>query len=384
MTTHLPLPNPTAEHHTQLLLAHIRTACQTGPISFAHYMDLALYTPELGYYHSNTEKFGTDGDFTTAPEISPLFGECLAQPIQAVLEELGGGDILEFGAGSGRLAATLLNTLTRNAAPLRHYYILEPSPSLQQRQQQFLATHIPQQLARVHWLTQLPTAFCGVMLANEVLDAMPVHRFTWHQQHVYEHTVSWQNEQLAATQRLATDELAARVTALNHDDWPDGYTSEINLALPAWIANIAQALQRGLILLIDYGFPQREYYHPDRSMGTLRCYWRHHAHDDALLWPGLQDISAHVDFTAVAEAAVAAQLHLASYSTQAHFLLQCGIAERAAAYQSDPVQHYRLTQQIKQLLFPSAMGEACKVMALTRDISHPILGTEHYDLRNRL
>lgn len=330
MNSHLPLPSQELQQHSQQLITHIcqRIALQ-GRISFADYMQMALYEPGLGYYSAGMQKFGVGGDFITAPEISPLFAQCLAQQIQSVATQLGNSDILEIGAGSGQLAVDLLATLATNNALPAHYYILELSAELRDRQQQKLAALIPQYLDRITWCDHLPTNLHGVIIANEVIDAMPIRRFCYHDNQLFECYVTCDNQQLNEVLAPPGAELTAAFNHLAIETTTQDYTSEINLLLPGWLASLGDSMISGLVLLIDYGFPCREYYHPDRSMGTLMCHYQHRAHSDPYFWPGLQDITAHVDFTAVAEAAVAAGFTVSGYTTQANFLLNCGLTDLA-------------------------------------------------------
>ncbi|HVV67803.1 MAG TPA: SAM-dependent methyltransferase [Gammaproteobacteria bacterium] len=380
----LPTPDPIAQQHSNQLTEYLKTEIAThGALSFARYMELALYAPGLGYYSAGTHKFGSGGDFTTAPEISPLFGQTLAKQIQPVLETLGQGDILEFGAGSGRLAIDILTALQKNKTLPQHYYILELSPELQQRQQNLITTHLPDLENRVSWLNALPSTFQGVVLANEALDAMPASRFQWHHNAPKESYVTWQQNQFCEFFDTPHPELAEKITQLEVK-FSEHYTSEIHLTLPAWIASIADFLQKGLVLLIDYGFPRHEYYHPDRSMGTLMCHYQHLAHTNPFYWPGLQDITAHIDFTAIAEAAIQANLSVAGYTTQAHFLLSCGQRDWAVNMETDIYQQLQTSQQLKKLLLPSEMGELFKVIALTRGLPQPLLGFTLHDMREKL
>lgn len=375
----LPQPDAVAIAHSQRLMAMIRSEIRAqGNISFARYMELALYAPTLGYYTAGSQKFGSEGDFTTAPEISALFGQCLARQIQPILAHLATANILEFGAGSGRLAVQILSALAD--LPIR-YYILEISPDLKERQQRLIQTQIPTLADKVTWLDRLPSEFSGVMIANEVLDAMPVQGFRCQDGILQERRVGWQDNQLCTLFTPASSELSNAIASwsvteprLTLDHFPHGYCSEINLSLPGWIGSLADTLQSGLILLLDYGFPRQEYYHPSRRKGTLRCFYRHHMHDDPFYWPGLQDITAHVDFTAVAEAAERADLTVAGYSNLANFLFSCGLLELAANMPSDFRWQYQVSQEIKKLVLPSEMGELFKVMALTKNISSPLLG----------
>ncbi len=359
----------------ELLQAEIGAAGDAIP--FRRYMELALYAPGVGYYVAGAAKFGAAGDFVTAPEISPLFGRLLATPCAQVLERLGGGDLLEFGAGTGAMVAQLLSRLEELGELPQHYFILEVSPELRRRQARTLEAQVPQLASRVEWLEELPDRFTGVMLANEVLDAMPVERFRKREGGVQRQWVAWEEGRLAAQWRDADDELAGAVAAIEAEvgELPPGYRSELNPGLAPWLAAVAQSLGQGLLLLIDYGYPRREYYHPQRHMGTLRCHFRHQAHDDPLLLPGLQDITAHVDFTAVARGADEAGLTRLGYATQARFLLGCGLDRLLA--ESDPLQvadHLALVQGVKRLVSPAGMGEQFKVMALGKGIQGELAG----------
>ena len=386
------LPEPSAdalvlsERLSEVIRAEI--AEQGGSIPFSRYMELCLYSPGLGYYSAGSQKFGAAGDFITAPELSSLFGRCLAQSCASVLNELGDGDLFEFGAGSGRLAADILGELASIDNLPGHYYILERSAELRARQQATLKAEVPQLYERVAWLDTLPAAgFRGVLLANEVLDAMPVERFRWNGAAVELFHVrcsdagfDWctvqdgMGETAAAIQRLAAEAGLA-----------PGYISEINLSLGPWLAGIADILGQGAVLLADYGSARHELYHPQRSAGTLMCHYRHRAHDDPFRWPGLQDITAHVDFTAVAEAGVAAGMEVAGYTTQAHFLMDCGIDRLlSTAGPTDSVDYLKQAQQVKQLILPGEMGECFKFIGLTRDIENPIPGFRLQDFRHRL
>ncbi len=380
----LPLPDSAAQQHAQQLTEYLQSEIVAhGPLSFARYMELALYAPALGYYSAGAHKFGVGGDFTTAPEITPLFGRCIANQIQSVLETLGTGDILEFGAGSGRLAIDILTALkTHNILP-QHYYILELSPDLRQRQQNLIRQHLPDLAKRIIWLESLPKSFTGVVLANEVLDAMPAHRFQWHNNAPLESYVTWQQDQFTEFFDSPQSELRKKINELELT-FSEGYTSEIHLTIPSWITSLGNFLQRGLVLLIDYGFPRHEYYHRDRWMGTLMCHYQHYAHTNPFWWPGLQDITAHIDFTAVAEAASMADLSVAGYTTQGHFLLSCGLTSMAVDTEANISEQLQTSLQLKKLLLPSEMGELFKVMALTRDLPSPLLGFTLHDMREKL
>ncbi|HHM04231.1 MAG TPA: SAM-dependent methyltransferase [Gammaproteobacteria bacterium] len=387
----LPPPDPAAAAHSARLISHIRGAMRAagGRLPFDRYMALALHAPGLGYYSAGARKFGAGGDFVTAPEISPLFSRCVARQAAAVLAELGGGEVLEVGAGSGAMAAAVLTELAALGQVPERYAILELSGDLRQRQQATVARHAPALAERVVWLETLPAAgFRGVVLANELLDALPVRRFLVTEDELLEAYVGWENGRFAWTAGMPQDgQLGARVRllreALGEETLYPGYASEINFAAEAWLASLAKQLDAGMILLIDYGYPRHEYYHPARRNGTLMCHYRHRAHDDPLILPGLQDITCHVDFTALAEAGCAAGLEVAGYTTQGYFLLGTGITEMQPPA-ADPRQQLEWAQQIKTLTLPHEMGELFKVLALTRDVAGPLSGFQMRDLRDRL
>jgi len=371
-------------------LIHAEIERAGGALAFDRFMDLALYAPGLGYYVAGATKLGASGDFVTAPELSPLFGGCVAAQCGEVLAALGGGDLLEFGAGSGALAAQVLAALAEQGVPPERYLILEPSPDLAERQRALLAERAPCWLERVHWVQRLPEGFRGVMLANEVLDAMPVHRFALGAGgEVLECLVTAPDGGLAlVTGAPVSPGLAAaveRITALARAagrPLPPGYRSELNLRLGPWMRAVADALSAGMLLLIDYGYPRAEYYLPERRDGTLLCHHRHQAHADPLANLGLQDITAHVDFTAVAEAGAAAGLGLAGYTSQAQFLIGCGLDRLLAAGAGDPAAMLDLAAGAKQLILPSAMGERFQAMALTRAVEPPASGWCGFSVRD--
>ncbi len=386
----LPPPEPDALALSARLAEVIREEIRAagGALSFARYMELCLYAPGLGYYSAGQRKFGTGGDFVTAPELGSLFARCVAQSCQAVLDALGGGDILEFGAGSGRLAMDLLTELEIRSALPQRYLILERSAALRQRQQVLLRERLPHLYERVTWLERLPEpGVTGVMLGNEVLDAMAVERFRWNGDTVEQYCVTESGSGFGWLLRSFPDRptgaLAARIA--REQLLPGNYVSEFNAGLHGWLLSVSDALQRGLMLFADYGYPRREYYHAQRTSGTLLCHYRHRAHDDPLLWPGLQDITAHVDFTAVAEAAVGAGLTVGGYTTQAHFLLDCGIDRMLQDAGPDGSANYlRLAQQARTLLLPGEMGERFQCIGLTRALEIDIPGFRRQDMQHRL
>lgn len=382
----LPLPDAQALELSAQLAGRIRAAIAAagGRLGFDAYMQRALYEPGLGYYVNGLRKFGAQGDFTTAPERSPLFARALARQVAQVLAAVSDGEVLEFGPGSGALAAELLAELDSLGCLPRRYLMLELSAELQQRQREAIARRVPHLAGRVAWLEQLPEQFTGVVIANEVLDAMPVRRFRRVDGGIAELYVTTAGEGVELVNGPPQDEqLAARVASL---DLPIGYESEVNFAAEAWVSTLCERLDRGLLLLIDYGYAQAEYYHPQRHTGTLRCHYRQRAHADALLWPGLQDITAHVDFSAVAQAACEAGASLAGFANQAQFLINCGLPQLLEAIDPADPAYMDLALQARQLLLPQAMGEAFKVLALTRglDGKAELIGFEGGDRRHRL
>jgi SAM-dependent MidA family methyltransferase len=385
----LPQPASAAAALSEALAGLITREIEAagGAIPFSRYMELCLYAPGLGYYSAGQRKFGAGGDFVTAPEVSSLFGRCLARCCAAVLQQTG-GDVLEFGAGSGRLAVDLLGELAGLGCPPRQYFILERSADLQQRQQQLLRRELPQLVDRVVWLERLPQAgFRGVMLANEVLDAMAVERFRWNGTEATQYFVAqgaagfeWREHPVETPGLQAAIDGLVAVCGLSA-----GYVSEVNLSLGPWLGSVAGQLGEGLLLLVDYGYERDEYYHPQRSSGTLMCHYRQRAHEDPFLWPGLQDITAHVDFTAVAEAASAAGLAVSGYTNQGWFLLDSGLEGLLQdAGPADSVAYLQLAQQAKTLILPGEMGERFKCIALTRGIEQPLPGFRMQDFRYRL
>lgn len=370
----LPAPDPIAKAHSEALRSQIiAEITANGSMPFPRYMQLALYAPALGYYSAGSQKFGAAGDFVTAPEISPLFSQCVARQCEQVLQDITDADILELGAGSGAMALAILQELERRQQLPSHYYILELSADLRDRQQRLFQTHAPHLLSKIIWLDHLPEKkIKGVVIGNEVMDAMPVHKFK-KKNGIQEYYVTIKKGKF--TWLLADPSVPSLKQAIEDLDieLPEDYESEINLLLRPWITSLSDILEQGLILLIDYGFPSREYYHPDRNTGTLMCHYRHHAHTDPFLYPGIQDITAHVDFTAVAKAAVMNKLTVAGYTHQAGFLLACGIDSMLPSV-DDEESHYNIAQQVKLLTLPSEMGELFKAIALTRNYDKDLMG----------
>jgi SAM-dependent MidA family methyltransferase len=366
----LPEPEGPARAASAALGERIRAELAAGDnwIGFARYMELALHAPGLGYYAGGAAKLGAPGDFATAPEMGTLFARTLARQVADLLEP--GEAILEFGAGSGALAAALLDEI----GPAR-YLILETSAELAARQRARLGE-------RAQWIERLPERFRGVMIANEVADAMPVHALAWRREGVMERGVAELEGALAWAERPAAGELreAARLLRV-----PVPYESEIGLMARAWMKLVAARIERGALLLVDYGFPEREYYHPQRTMGTLMCHYRHRAHGDVFFHPGLQDITAHVDFTALARAARGAGLEVLGYANQAGFLVDCGITEVLERTDAeDTVRYAPLAAEAHKLLSPAEMGELFKVLAVGRGVRRPLLGFSNCDRSHTL
>jgi SAM-dependent MidA family methyltransferase len=381
----LPEPTPEEQALSQHLTDLIRTEITRagGAIPFARFMNLALYAPGFGYYSAGKHKFGAAGDFVTAPELGPVFAQCMARQCAQILGALPHSDILEVGAGSGALAVQLLLELERLGQLPARYFILEISSALRARQQALLAEQAAHLLERVHWLDSLPPAgFRGIVLGNELLDAMPVERFRVGANGGMQLGVGWEENRFRWRESPANEALRDRLAAF---DLPEGYVSEIGLAAEGWVRSVADILEQGVLLLVDYGFPRHEFYHPQRSTGTLMCHYRHRAHDDPLMLVGLQDITAHVDFTAMAKAGTESGLNLLGYNSQALFLLGCGLDDIAMQInQSDARAHLQLTNEIKKLTMPHEMGELFKVIAFGRGIDIPLTGFRLQDRRDRL
>jgi SAM-dependent MidA family methyltransferase len=380
----LPSLSPDEERHSSAATAFIRERLTAagGWLSFADFMELALYAAGLGYYSAGSVKLGVGGDFVTAPEVSNLFSRCVARQCADVLVETG-GEILELGAGTGRMAGTILQALAEIGALPERYAILEVSADLAERQRTRME-QLPRELReRVVWLDRLPSApIRGVILANEVLDALPVQRFVVRDGRAYELGVA---SGAAFAWREAAEEFAAATAMLRDLPEPlaDGYTSELCLRVEPWIASVGQCLGQGALLLFDYGLPRAHYYHPERAEGTLRCYFKQRAHEDPFINIGVQDITAWVDFTRVGEAALAAGLDVAGFATQAAFLLGTGI-EAMVGEVADVASRARLAGEARRLLLPGEMGESFKVMALCRGLERAMSGFAYQDLRTSL
>jgi SAM-dependent MidA family methyltransferase len=380
----LPAPSEEARAHSERLVQHICAEIDRSGdwISFARYLELALYAPGLGYYMAGARKLGADGDFVTAPEISPLFGRTLARQVAQVLRA-SHAEVLEVGAGSGALAAALLSELEALGTLPERYLILELSPDLRSRSRDTLAASVPHLLERVAWLNQLPPSFRGCIIGNEVLDAMPFHVVETHAPEVLEAGVApGEAGGFKWSHRPAAGELLAAAREL---DLPDRYTTEIGLSARGFVRSVASMLESGAALFVDYGFPRREYYHAQRARGTLMCHYRHRAHDDPFFLPGLQDITTHIDFTAMAETATGGGLSLLGYTTQAQFLINCGITNLLAGTPAEDARAYLpLARQVDKLTSPAEMGELFKVIAVGRGVSQSLLGFASGDKRHTL
>ncbi len=381
-----PAPSPAAREHSEKLVARIRAEIDSagGAIGFARYMELALYSPGLGYYSAGSRKFGPGGDFVTAPELGPLFARCLARWLLTHVSEAGPMQLLEIGAGSGELAAELLDELDRLGHPAQRYNILEVSADLRARQQQVLRRRSPGRADRIRWLDAWPEKFEGVVLANEVVDALPLERFEIGADGPRALGVRWCDGRFRESLLPATRDLSQRVAAIEASRGarlPVGFRSEYSPMLEAWMRSLSAALERGIVLLADYGLPRREFYHRDRGQGTLRCHYRHRAHGDPFVLVGLQDITAWVDFTAVADAAIDSGLALDGFLTQAHFLLGAGMAD--VLEQAGP-DSFELREQAKHLVLPGEMGEHFKMMVFSRDWPGVRSGPDLHDMRHRL
>lgn len=393
-------PDGDAKKRSRLLTKSIKKACERsdGWIRFSEYMNIALYEPGLGYYSGGLQKFGQKGDFITAPEVSPFFGQCLANQVQEVFQNFeksaeAGQFIVEFGAGSGVLALDILLALEKLDSLPEKYLILELSAELQHRQKKLIRQKAPHLYDHVQWLEQLPERLPGaIIIANEVLDAMPVECFRVSGEsagnEIETLMVAMDDEKFHSKYIVADDSVDKKVRSIQQRseiEFTAGYCSEYNPAIGGWLSALENKIDRAVFLLIDYGYNEQEYYHPDRTAGTLMCYYQHKAHGDYFWWPGLQDITAFVNFTDVAYSAVELGLEVAGYTTQAAFLLANGLSELHASEVTDDIQQQiKLSQQIKTLTLPSEMGDRFKVMALTKNYDEPLKGFSMLDLRNRL
>jgi len=375
----LPEPDAHALAHSQQLTDQIRDeiAANGGFIPFSRFMERALYAPGLGYYSAGAHKFGKAGDFITAPETGSLFAASIANALAPGLQQIGqNARFLELGGGSGAFAKTVLEQLQKLSALPEIYAILEPSADLRQRQHDYLKQHLsPSLFARLHWLDRpFDDAWEGILFANEVIDALPCTRFNIQNNQVYEQIVKINDQRQFITAYQPADALLNR--AVRHIEhyletrFADGYSSEVLVQLPYWMQAVSAGLRRGMLLFIDYGYPRHEYYHVERDQGTVRAFYRHHVHNEVYRWPGLQDITASVDFTALAEAGTSAGFALAGYCSQANFLLANGIIEllEHAQTHADESQCLSLRNEFKQLTLPTEMGAYFQVMGFVRDV----------------
>lgn len=387
MPSRLPEPNPDERAHSDHLLQLLRELIAShGPLPFSQYMERCLYAPGLGYYSAGRTKFGAAGDFVTAPELGELFARCVVSAVQPTLAMLGGdADFLELGGGSGAFAEAALKALADSGTLPRQYLILEPSADLRERQRERLRANLPAELnARVQWLDRPPEQdWRGVLFANEVIDALPATRFSMRDGEVFEEYVVLDGEgRLRRTDRPADALVTAAVRHVERDlgsEFADDYRSEILPQLPYWIQAVAGSLVAGLMLFVDYGYVRREFYLPERDDGTLMAHYRHHAHNDPLYLPGLNDLTASVDFTALAEAGNSAGFGVAAYLPQAQFLIGAGlqdIFESEQAKIADEHGRYRLAQQVKKLMLPDQMGERFQAMLLARGLDALPLSAE--------
>ena len=382
----MPIPDRDAQIASQTLIRQLHGAIkkQGGWIGFDRFMRSALYDPSSGYYTvgAGSARFGADGDFVTAPELSPLFGGCIAAVCAYWMERVD-PVITEFGAGTGQLAAQILNSLHREGRLPERYQIIDLSGSLRAQQKNTLDALAPGLGDRVQWLDEFPSDMTGVVLANEVLDAMPVRLFELNDGHIFEKGLSsaensdgfaWQSRRADRSFSQAVQQSLARAgwggsdpENLDFGAWPHGYTSEIGQEADAWVRSVGQRLRDGVLLALDYGFPAAEYFHPQRSRGTLACHYRHRVHHDPLVYPGLQDITTHVDFTAISEAADSIGLDLVGYTSQANFLLNAGLLELLSKFPVEQTADYaRQSQAVQTLVSEAEMGELFKVIAFVR------------------
>ena len=366
MTNKLPIPPEQLQQQSFSLQSIIKQKIKNhGFIRFTEFMHDCLYTPQLGYYSSGLKKFGKHGDFVTAPELSPLFSACIAQRAQSTLPQLAQQNILEVGAGSGLMAAHILAYFEINNIALQHYYILDVSANLKQTQKQSIEKFAPNMLSKVIWLDDLPPNYIGFVIANELLDAMPVHLFSYLQNQLFEKCVTLDEKNNFCFQMQPVLPENAHIYLNQFKTiFSENYTSEINLAVTPWLQKLYRNCEQCVVLLIDYGFEKQTYYHSQRTQGTLICHYQHFAHDDAFFYPGLQDITAHVDFSFVAHAAFDLGFTIEQYTTQADFLLTHNIL---AHQQPDQITQYQQAQSLKRLLLPDQMGESFKLLAISKN-----------------
>jgi len=389
-TLDLPTPSINEIQHSQKLVDLIKKEIQDagGWIDFEQYMQLALYAPGLGYYSGGAQKFGEQGDFITSPEVSPLFAQTLAQPVAKLLNKIAKAKIIEFGAGSGKLAADLLLALAELEQLPEEYFIIELSAELQQRQQQTIQQKAPELLERVRWLSKLPeSSVNAIVIANEVLDAMPVKRFMLKGEEVRELGVEIDEDRLQLNYKDAGDEFTEQVKTLEIDigNSEHEYSSEINCNINPWVKSLSRCINKGAIYLIDYGYPRSEYYSEERCMGTFLGYYRHRSIDEPLWYPGLQDLTAFVDFTDIALAAVENGFDVDGFTSQGNFLINAGLADIVENIKTETeIQRLQVVQQMKTLSLPGEMGERFKVIGLSKGLDENVPGFELRDFRYRL
>ena len=390
MPHRLPAPDTAAAAHSRCVAEHIAAEITAnGPLPFSQFMALALYAPGLGYYSAGSRKFGAEGDFVTAPELGPAFASALAHCLEQAMADLDDWTLLEAGGGSGALAADLLLALEQRHALPDRYKLLEVSADLRERQRAHLAQRCPHLLERIDWPDEPPPeSWQGALIANEVIDALPATRFILREDGFYELYVSGGPGEFIWTELPAPPSLTEILSARLADcigDLPRPYRSEVHTTLGPWLAAMTDRLQRGIALIVDYGYPRAEYYRPERRDGTLVCHYRHHAHDDPLILAGLQDITAFVDFTALAESAMVCGLDVAGYTSQAQFLIGNDIESYLQSAENLPfADRLRVVDAVKKLMLPGEMGERFQVMALSRGIEDEAIPGFFHDLRYRL
>lgn len=386
----LPEPSDIEKQHSEKLsqLVAQKIVESKGWINFEAYMQLALYAPGLGYYSAGQQKFGEQGDFITSPEVSPLFAQSLARPIAALINKIDNCHLIEFGAGSGKLAADLLRSLQQLGQLPSAYLIIELSAELQQRQKHTLQKIIPDLMPRIKWLSELPdTTLNAVVVANEVIDAMPVQRFCACEGRLEELGIGLVDNELQLAWQTASPILQQQFEALELSpvDAEKPYCSEINRYIKPWLSALAEKLGQAAVYLVDYGYPRHEYYSAERSMGTFMGYYRHRAIDAPLWYPGLQDLTAFVDFTALAEAALESGFDVDGFTSQGNFLLNCGLAEIVEDHHCETeIEKIQLVQQMKTISLSGEMGERFKVLGLSKGLDENVPGFELRDQRYRL
>lgn len=386
-----PPPDKGSMIYSKKLTAYLKQLIKNhgGEIGLDKFMSAVLYEPGLGYYSTGLCKFGADGDFITAPEISPIFSYCLARQCAEVLVDISEPIILELGAGSGKMAKDIITELSRLDCLPEQYWILEVSADLKRRQQNLLKKELPSFYARFIWLDELPKEpFSGLILANEVLDALPVKRFKKSANTFKEMKIGLIKDQFNWVESdFDFEELKLLENLENNlpDVFPEQYVSEYNFNLASWLPSLTSCFKKGLLLFIDYGYTEKDFYHYERCKGTLLCHYRHLAHDDIFSYIGLQDITSSVNFTALADIAYKAGLNVDGYTTQAYFLAACDLNEFILGNETiDIKEQLKITQQIHMLTMPDNMGEKFKVMALTRDFNKALKGFSIIDQSSRL